>query len=69
MRMEKKKLPLPIQIFIGLVLGIIAGLCLMKTPHIATAYIPVSYTHLDVYKRQPGNRLRADPGGKGGTVK
>ena len=49
--MEKKKLPLPIQIFIGLVLGIIAGLCLMKTPHIATAYIlPIGTIFLNLIK-------------------
>ena len=31
----KKKLALPIQIFIGLALGIIAGLCFMGVPDIA----------------------------------
>ena len=35
----KKKLALPIQIFIGLALGIIAGLCFMGAPDIAVKYI------------------------------
>ena len=35
MAKEKKKLPLAAYIFIGLVLGILAGAALMKTPEIA----------------------------------
>lgn len=35
----KKKIALPIQIFIGLALGIAAGLCLMGAPEIAVNYI------------------------------
>jgi len=36
---EKKKLSLATQIFIALVLGIIAGMCLTKNADIATSYI------------------------------
>ena len=36
---EKKKLPLAAYIFAGLVLGILAGAALMKTPEIAVEYI------------------------------
>ena len=36
---QKKKLPLSIKIFIGLALGIIAGLCFMGAPDIAVNYI------------------------------
>ena len=36
---EKKRLSLATQIFIALVLGIIAGMCLTKNPSIATSYI------------------------------
>lgn len=39
MAKEKKKLPLAAYIFIGLVLGILAGMGLMKTPEIAVNYI------------------------------
>ena len=35
----KKKLPLAFWIFTGLLLGILAGMGLMKTPEIATTYI------------------------------
>jgi len=37
--MKKRKLSLATQIFIALLLGIIAGICLMKNPDIATSYI------------------------------
>ena len=68
--MNKKKLPLAFWIFIGLVVGIAVGLALMMVPNgldIAKNYIlpwgtiflnPVSYTHLDVYKRQVGGLLQ-----------
>ncbi|WP_317855318.1 dicarboxylate/amino acid:cation symporter [Chakrabartyella piscis] len=36
---EKKKLPLAAWIFMGLVLGIVTGICLMGSPEIATTYI------------------------------
>ncbi len=36
---QKKKMPLSIKIFIGLALGIIAGLCFMGAPDIAVNYI------------------------------
>ena len=39
MAKEKKKLPLAAYIFAGLVLGILAGAALMKTPEIAVEYI------------------------------
>lgn len=39
MTKEKRKLPLAAYIFIGLVLGILAGMALMKTPEIAVNYI------------------------------
>ncbi|MBP3629722.1 MAG: dicarboxylate/amino acid:cation symporter, partial [Anaerotignum sp.] len=39
MSKEKKKLPLALWIFVGLVLGCIAGAALMKTPEIAVNYI------------------------------
>ena len=39
MSKEKKKLPLAVYIFIGLVLGILAGCGLMKNPEIAVNYI------------------------------
>lgn len=39
MSKEKKKLPLALWIFVGLVLGILAGAALMKTPEIAVNYI------------------------------
>ena len=39
MSKEKKKLPLAAYIFIGLVLGILTGCALMKTPEIAVNYI------------------------------
>ena len=39
MSKEKKKLPLAAYIFAGLVLGILAGAALMKTPEIAVEYI------------------------------
>ena len=39
MAKEKKKLPLAAYIFAGLVLGILVGAALMKTPEIAVEYI------------------------------
>ena len=39
MAKEKKKLPLAAYIFAGLVLGILAGAALMKTPEIVVEYI------------------------------
>ncbi|MBR6543347.1 MAG: cation:dicarboxylase symporter family transporter, partial [Anaerotignum sp.] len=39
MSKEKKKLPLAAYIFIGLVLGILAGVGLMGSPEIAVNYI------------------------------
>ena len=36
---KKKRIALPLQIFIGLALGIIAGLCFMGAPEIAVDYI------------------------------
>ena len=39
MSKEKKKLPLALWIFVGLILGCIAGAALMKTPEIAVNYI------------------------------
>ena len=43
---------------LGLVLGIVAGYFKDRLPdRLIRGYAPVSYTHLDVYKRQ----LRRDP--------
>lgn len=39
MLQSKRKFPLAFWIFIGLILGILAGIGLMKTPHIAVEYI------------------------------
>ena len=36
---KKKRIALPLQIFIGLALGIIAGLCFMGAPEIDVDYI------------------------------
>ena len=36
---KKKRIALPLQIFIGLALGIVAGLCFMGAPKIAVNYI------------------------------
>ena len=38
---KKKRIALPLQIFIGLALGIVAGLCFMGAPKIAVNYISV----------------------------
>ena len=36
---KTKKLPLSAKIFIGLALGIVAGLCMMSIPEVAVNYI------------------------------
>ncbi|MDO5716823.1 MAG: dicarboxylate/amino acid:cation symporter [Tissierellia bacterium] len=49
--MQKKKLNLSVQILIGLVLGIVAGLLLQKNPEIATKYIrPLGTVFLNAIK-------------------
>ncbi len=48
---EKRKLPLAAWIFVGLVLGIVAGIALMGSPEIATTYIkPIGTLFLNMIK-------------------
>ena len=49
---KKKKLSLPVQIFIALVLGIVVGLMFYFTgaAGFTTSYITVSYTHLRAHE-------------------
>ena len=56
---------------IGLLLSILSAVLMVVFRESASSFVPVSYTHLDVYKRQvrlpdPGRRrsgLSADPAG------